>query len=595
MAIETSVNIDVNVDGTATVKQAAQGFEDLGDAVAKTQREVEALALQYGINDQRTQEAIKRAGQYKGQLEQLDQAIDANKGGMEGMFRAVQGVAAGFELAGGAMALFGSESEELEKALIKVQGAMVFAQGLKDIKEFAPALKNVGMVVAGPLINAFRSFGVAARAAIASTGIGLLVVAVGSLVAYWDQIKESLTGVSQAQKDVLENQTKSTKLAKEQLDDITAQENILRLQGKTEEEILQLKIQGTKTLIAGLEAQLVTQQQIKEQQVETAKRNKELLEGLIMFAYAPIEIILKGIDLALNALGRKSDLVGSFTSGLASLVFDPEEVEKKGNETIKATEKELSSLKNSIAGYELGIKKIRQDNYKQQQDDLKKAKEEERRIEDEAFEQWLAQEVENDNYRQRLEQERLAKEEEDFQNWIAQEIENEEYRTRKKQEEADKRKQIEQDLFNASQDLANAIISLAGEQSKIGKGIALAQVAADTARALSGALANSNSPTADNVATGGLAGIAKYITLAATILTNAKRARDIIKSGNTSYSTASPSLPSATVANATIRSSSLPQSENILATNRKVYVLEGDITRTQRRAATNQNVSVLGG
>lgn len=595
MAIETSVNIDVNVDGTATVKQAAQGFEDLGDAVAKTQREVEALALQYGINDQRTQEAIKRAGQYKGQLEQLDQAVDANKGGMEGMFRAVQGVAAGFELAGGAMALFGSESEDLEKALIKVQGAMVFAQGLKDIKEFAPALKNVGMVVAGPLINAFRSFGVAARAAIASTGIGLLVVAVGSLVAYWDQIKESLTGVSQAQKDVLENQNKSTELAKEQLDDITAQENILRLQGKTEEEILQLKIQGTKTLIAGLEAQLVTQQQIKEQQVETAKRNKELLEGLIMFAYAPIEIILKGIDLALNALGRKSDLVGSFTSGLASLVFDPEEVEKKGNETIKATEKELASLKNTVAGYEIGIKKIREDNYKQQQEDLKKAKEEERRIEDEAFEQWLAQEVENDNYRQRLEQERLAKEEEDFQNWIAQEIENEEYRTRKKQEEAEKRKQIEQDLFNASQDLATAIISLAGEQSKIGKGIALAQVAADTARALSGALANSNSPTADNVATGGLAGIAKYIALAATILTNAKRARDIIKSGNTSISAASPSLPSATVANATIRSSSLPQSENILATNRKVYVLEGDITRTQRTVKGNQSVSVLGG
>ena len=595
MAIETSVNIGVNVEGTATVKQAAQGFEDLGDAVAKTQREVEALALQYGINDQRTQEAIKRAGQYKGQLEQLDQVIDANKGGVDQMFRAVQGVAAGFEVAGGAMALFGSESKELEKALIKVQGAMVFAQGLKDLKEFAPALKNVGMLVAGPLINAFRSFGVAARAAIASTGIGLLVVAVGSLVAYWDQIKESLTGISQAQKDVLENQTKSTELSKEQLDDITAQENILRLQGKTEEEILQLKIQGTKTLIAGLEAQLITQQQIKEQQVETAKRNKELLEGLIMFAYAPIEIILKGIDLALNALGRKSDLVGGFTSGLASLIFDPEEVEKKGNETIKATEKELASLKNTVAGYELGVKKIREDNYKQQQEDLKKAKEQERRIEDEAFEQWLAQEVENDNYRQRLEQETLAKEEEDFQNWIAQEIENEEYRTRKKQEEADKRKQIEADLFNASQDLANAIISLAGEQSKIGKGIALAQVAADTGRALSGALANSNSKTPDNVATGGLAGIAKYIALAATILTNAKRARDIIKSGNTSYSAASPSLPSATVANATIRSSSLPQTEDILTQNRRVYVLEGDITRTQQRVASNQSVSVLGG
>jgi hypothetical protein len=39
----------------------------------------------------------------------------------------------------------------------------------------------------------------------------------------------------------------------------------------------------------------------------------------------------------------------------------------------------------------------------------------------------------------------------------------------------------------------------------------------------------------------------------------------------------------------------LPQSQDILTQERRVYVLEGDITRTQRRAATNQNVSVLGG
>jgi hypothetical protein len=77
-----------------------------------------------------------------------------------------------------------------------------------------------------------------------------------------------------------------------------------------------------------------------------------------------------------------------------------------------------------------------------------------------------------------------------------------------------------------------------GEQTKAGKGLALAQIAADTARALSGALANANSPTPDNIATGGLAGIAKYIALATQILGNAKRARDILKGGgSTSVST----------------------------------------------------------
>jgi predicted ribosomally synthesized peptide with SipW-like signal peptide len=51
---------------------------------------------------------------------------------------------------------------------------------------------------------------------------------------------------------------------------------------------------------------------------------------------------------------------------------------------------------------------------------------------------------------------------------------------------------------------------------------------------LTGALANSQSPTPDNVLTGGLAGVAKYVSLAATIASNAKSAINIVKSGNAS-------------------------------------------------------------
>ena len=543
MAIETSVNIDVNVDGTATVKQAAQGFEDLGDAVAKTQREVEALALQYGINDQRTQEAIKRAGQYKGQLEQLDQAIDANKGGVDQLFRGVQGLAAGFEIAAGSLAIFGSESQELEKILIKVQGAMVLAQGLKDFKEFGGAIRGLVTLVGERLVAAFATL----RTALISSGIGAAVVGVGLLVANFLRLREETAKAAEQQKKY--------------------NDELLKL--RKERELLQ---KGDEQY---------TRDELKNVSDRLAAGQRELVEKVAARRKYLNDLRVLGIEEADSDRERAESNIKEIALNNERLV----------NERLKLQNKVTELEKQSAAK----AKAERDLNYKSQNDDLKKSLDDKKRLEDEAFEQWIAQEVENDDYRQYLLQKRLAQEEEEFQNWIAQEIENDAYRTRKKQEEADKRKQIEEDLFNASQDLANAIISLAGEQSKIGKGIALAQVAADTARALSGALANSNSPTADNVATGGLAGIAKYITLAATILTNAKRARDIIKSGNTSYSAASPSLPSATVANATIRSSSLPQSENILATNRKVYVLEGDITRTQRIVKGNQSVSVLGG
>jgi len=653
MSINTAVNIDVNVDGTQSVKQASLAYEDLGDAFAKTQRQAEELALQYGINDERTKEAIKTAGRYKQQLEQLDQAIDAHRGGQETLFRAVQGVTAGFEVATGAMALFGSESEDLNKILVKVQGAMIFSQGLKDLKEFAPAIKNLASGVTGPLISAFKSFGTVARTAIASTGIGVLVVAVGSLVAYWDQIKASLIGVSKEQSDLLDLQTETSKKAQEQLDSISGQENILRLQGKTEREILQLKVAQTKSAITGLEAQLLTQKQITESQIETAKRNKEILTGILRFVQAPIYAILKSIDLVRRAVGQTSDLAESYVSGIANFIFDPEEVEKKGNETIQATEKQLLNLKNNLAGHQLAIKKIDQDAYdakkekdKKEAEDSKKKREEELEKEkahkehllqiekdfqsatkseyddtlarlDEFYKQrqlLLLQQLNNaqitqkqyDEQNEALENEHLNKiitAQKDYGQTTTQteiDIENKKLDAKKKTVEETKRlndirKQSEEDVYNASQELATALVNLIGNQTKIGKGIALAQIGADTARALSGALANSNSPTPDNVATGGLAGIAKYLTLATVIATNAKRAIDIVKSGNVnksggsvgSISSGSVSVPS------TLRSSNLNVGNEFVTADRRVYVLQGDITRTINNVNNTRAVSVV--
>jgi hypothetical protein len=188
MAIVEAINIPIGVTGQETVQQAANSYEDLGDAVAKTQLEAERLAQQFGINDAKTQEAIKVAGKYKQQMEQLDFAIDAARGGTDQIFRATQGVVAGFEIAAGAAGLFGSESEELEKVLIKVQGAMALSQGLKDFQEFLPAITATATAIRTKLITAFSSL----KAAIASTGIGLLIVSIGVLIQQTDEYNDEI-------------------------------------------------------------------------------------------------------------------------------------------------------------------------------------------------------------------------------------------------------------------------------------------------------------------------------------------------------------------------------------------------------------------
>jgi DNA-binding XRE family transcriptional regulator len=184
MAIVEAISIPIGVTGQDTVDKAANSYEDLGDAVAKTQLEAEKLANTFGINDKRTQEAIKVAGKYKQEMEQLDSAIDGARGGVATLTRSTQAVVAGFEIAAGAAGLFGGESEELQKALLKVQSAMALSQGIADLKEYGSSISGLGTMIKGSVVKAFGSL----RSAIISTGIGAAVVAVGLLVANWDSL-----------------------------------------------------------------------------------------------------------------------------------------------------------------------------------------------------------------------------------------------------------------------------------------------------------------------------------------------------------------------------------------------------------------------
>jgi hypothetical protein len=230
------------------------------------------------------------------------------------------------------------------------------------------------------------------------------------------------------------------------------------------------------------------------------------------------------------------------------------------------------------------------------------------------FQEWLAIEVakvnaEEANRKYLLDQEQKAidDEEEMFKAWLEREIElsemsaaNAEFvaeRKKKADEEEAKSKQavadLEQQIFDQSQALANAIINIVGQQSKLGKGIALAQIAADTAKALSGALANSQSPTPDNVATGGLAGIAKYIGIATTILSNSKRAYDIIKAPAPTASLSGGGGgggAAAAVPRFNAPTTRLPQTDEFTQV-RRVYVTERDITNVQDKVRVTESLS----
>jgi len=75
-----------------------------------------------------------------------------------------------------------------------------------------------------------------------------------------------------------------------------------------------------------------------------------------------------------------------------------------------------------------------------------------------------------------------------------------------------------------------ALTNLAASGSKTQKALALAQIAFSTGSSIAAAIRNANSPTPDNIATGGLAGIAKAAAIVGSILTGVASAKRVIGS-----------------------------------------------------------------
>jgi len=247
------------------------------------------------------------------------------------------------------------EGEKSAQALEKVgQGAISALDQATGglIGKFTGLYKNIKQVNLG-----FTGM----KAAIAATGIGLLVVALGEIVANWENIVNFLNSASKSSQDLLKSTTDNAAAQQVKLDAISEQENILRAQGKTEAEIRDLKVQQTAETITALEAQILAQEAVKTAQVDAAERNRQILQGIIRFLTLPLSVLLGTIDMVGKALGKDFGLEEGFSGGLANLVFDPEEIATKGDEAIEETKKQLLKLKNTQAGYTLQANKEKLD------------------------------------------------------------------------------------------------------------------------------------------------------------------------------------------------------------------------------------------
>ena len=380
MAAENTLIIDVEVGNLKT--QLRESVKEMQSARAK-----------FGEFSDQAVIAAKNVARVRDEIDAGNEAAKLFDPGsrFQALTTAASTAAGGVAAVQGAMALFGAESEDVGKALMKVQGAMAFSQGLSQLKDIGKVGEQLIMTYRGVTLGLS-----AMQKALIATGIGALVVAVGLIAAYWEEITGAINGVSKEQKDLNKLTQENLDAENEKLSAIDEQSNILKLQGKTEKEILQLKIAQSEEAIKVAEINLLNAENQKATQIEAATRNRDILRGMIQMVSIPITALLVSIDMVGKAFGKNFGLEKGFSEGLANMVFDPKETEDKANKTIEEAKKGLDKLKNQQAGYKLAIQEIdkteadKKTAAKSKQDEIDKKKREDDLANEKAFQAELA-------------------------------------------------------------------------------------------------------------------------------------------------------------------------------------------------------------
>jgi hypothetical protein len=209
MAEKRTIELEIK-DNTKTLKQQYK------EAVVELQN----MAAAYGETSTEAAQAAKRAAELKDQIEDTNDLLQSYKG--EGTFiamgKAMSAVASGFSAIEGGLGLVGVESENVQKTMLKVQSAMALAQGLEGLEDAGRSMKNLysriketslaqkvltGVqtaynFVVGAGSGALKAF----RAALISTGIGAIIVAVGLLIANFDLLLDALQPVIESLKAI---------------------------------------------------------------------------------------------------------------------------------------------------------------------------------------------------------------------------------------------------------------------------------------------------------------------------------------------------------------------------------------------------------
>jgi hypothetical protein len=557
----------------------------------------------------------------------------------------IRTVAGGFSALTGAMALFGDKSGEVEKMLLKVQGALALVEGVNTIADSVKDFQRLNAVIQQTAIfqkanaaatylasNAMRVFGISVtqtstafnvlKGAIIATGIGLLVVALGAAIQALSSFASESEKAAEAQKQLEDRVKRLTDAVKDQNSELSDTERVAvaraKAAGASEKEIYDIQQDYAQRRID-------KQQALVDQISKLDKKSGEVAKKDLMKLYDDQAILRLGFQQKEREQREEQNKKLAEKDKEAAKRFAEEK--KKEMEEAAAAEKE--GLKQ--------LQKLRDETYLIQiQDEANKARirivqagEAERaaiweqtKITDELRTQLLTEsrakqqalldefnaaeeEKAKEKELQRKEQEiqRLA----DSRNFILENLRTEADRRRQFAEEQIAVEQAvhDQRLALASQTagILGGLTDLFGKNTAASKIAGLAQIAINTGVGFIDGLRIAQQSAKGTGPAAAFAFPVFYAAQIAAVLGAASRAKAILSSGSGSAGSSSPALPSVSVP-APLQ----PQSPIVTTTQldadslntignatTRAYVVESDITDEQEKIARISRAARLGG
>lgn len=648
MAEQTVIAATLKVDADSANTSVKTFKSQLKEANAELLQTVE----KFGETSAEAAGAAKRVAELRDTMGDAKSLVDAFNPDrkFQAFSNTLRGVTGGFAALQGAIALTGVESEETQQTLLKLQGALALSEGVNNVLELKDTFKQLGTFIQSTTIfqkanNATtqaataiqKLFGLSVdqtsmsfkllKGAIAATGIGLAIVAIGEIVSITQEWTSATERQIEAQKELNEQTEKLANVGlKAEQDFLNRQEKLdvarAKARGATEQEIFKI------------------QEQSQQSRIESQKRHQKELEGINDVAAEESKRQVKNLQTDLQVLQLNFEADQRKKAEEAEKKRQEEakrEREKKLAEEKAAREKLIQERESNEQQAQAQIRKLQLDNdlaLIQDEDERRK----QRVIRETEFErerianlnlsaQTRLELLRQINANEAIELDKIAQENREkeaqhdrdrLQAGLDRSIAAMRAFAEEKKRDAEEQKAIDQVVFdnkvaiaNATEGVLNNLSELFGRQTAAGKIAALAQIAINTAVGFVQGLRIAQQSAA---ATGPGAAYAFpifYATQLAAVLAAASKAKGVLSSGNSGGgsvagvgTSAPPALPQAPLTpapqtvNTTLDQDSINNIGNVAAggvNSIRAYVVEQDSAEAAARAARLQGAAVLGG